>query len=504
MDPSKNDEYIVTMHDPCNVVRKAKLKGFHPIDDDARFVLSRIVNNYVEPDPARENNFCCSGGGGALINGFARGSCVLRAGEGGSDQTRRGDPRVHAVRELLRRNRKPRTRIQGRIQVRVHSPVDPFGQRDYSGRQGIRFCNRGGKLWRESSRSTRSSVSPVEVEKRGEAFYKSMAAKAKDSNVKETLTYLAGEEVKHQKTFQDMLGKLSEMTLPAGSTEDEYWGYVNDLIDSHFLFNDVLNKKMTAAVSSDTDALHLAMGFEKDSILFFYGDERPCAVVRGIRYRCVYSRGENPLEETRFRYEIRGVRSGRKYGSIGLKTNGVRNFSFRDPFFLRRTKRERVGTHQRHQPSYVRPGRRRRIMIEGRLFDNRYRERPGEHFEDGSTVVHDLVLEITVRGHDMMIEKVEARMPHHPRGRVHGRNSLDEETGRHTDRRRFYAKGEGTRRRRQGLRASHESLSRHGGPPLSRESGPRTGATARSGNRMTTGSRKSSIPAISGGKTAPS
>ena len=56
-----------------------------------------------------------------------------------------------------------------------------------------------------------------------------------------------------------------------------------------------------------------------------------------------------------------------------------------------------------------------RIMIEGRLFDNRYRERPGEHFEDGSTVVHDLALEVTVRGRDMMIEKVEARMPHHPR-----------------------------------------------------------------------------------------
>ena len=109
----------------------------------------------------------------------------------------------------------------------------------------------------------------VEVEKRGEAFYKSMAEKAQDPNVKETLTYLAGEEVKHQKTFQDMLGKLSQMTLPAGSTEDEYWGYVNDLIDSHFLFNDALNRKMTAAVSTDTDALHLAMGFEKDSILFF-------------------------------------------------------------------------------------------------------------------------------------------------------------------------------------------------------------------------------------------
>ena len=72
LDPSKNDDCIVTIHDPCNAVRKAKLKGFHPIDDDARYVLNRIVNNYVEPDPSRDNNYCCSGGGGALINGFAR------------------------------------------------------------------------------------------------------------------------------------------------------------------------------------------------------------------------------------------------------------------------------------------------------------------------------------------------------------------------------------------------------------------------------------------------
>jgi Fe-S oxidoreductase len=72
LDPSRNGEAAVTLHDPCNVVRKAELDGFHSIADDARYVLNRVVENFVECDPNRENNFCCSGGGGALINGFAR------------------------------------------------------------------------------------------------------------------------------------------------------------------------------------------------------------------------------------------------------------------------------------------------------------------------------------------------------------------------------------------------------------------------------------------------
>ena len=71
LDPSKN-EGIVTLHDPCNAVRKAKIDGFHSIADDARFVLNHVVTDFVESTPNRENNFCCSGGGGALINGFAR------------------------------------------------------------------------------------------------------------------------------------------------------------------------------------------------------------------------------------------------------------------------------------------------------------------------------------------------------------------------------------------------------------------------------------------------
>lgn len=72
VDSERNGDIVVTLHDPCNVVRKAALDGFVGIGDDARYVLSRVVKNFVEMDPNRENNICCSGGGGALINGFAR------------------------------------------------------------------------------------------------------------------------------------------------------------------------------------------------------------------------------------------------------------------------------------------------------------------------------------------------------------------------------------------------------------------------------------------------
>jgi Fe-S oxidoreductase len=72
VDPERNGEVVVSLHDPCNVVRKAEMAGFHSIADDARYVLNRIVKNFVELDPNRENNFCCSGGGGALISGYAR------------------------------------------------------------------------------------------------------------------------------------------------------------------------------------------------------------------------------------------------------------------------------------------------------------------------------------------------------------------------------------------------------------------------------------------------
>ncbi len=71
LDPSRNPQRIA-VHDPCNAVRKATMAGFPSIADDLRFVLSQVATEVVELGPNREANYCCSGGGGALLAGYKR------------------------------------------------------------------------------------------------------------------------------------------------------------------------------------------------------------------------------------------------------------------------------------------------------------------------------------------------------------------------------------------------------------------------------------------------
>ncbi len=69
LDPSRNPGSF-TLHDPCNAVRKAAMAGYPSIAHDARYVMEHVVQSYVEMTPNREQNYCCSGGGGALLAGF--------------------------------------------------------------------------------------------------------------------------------------------------------------------------------------------------------------------------------------------------------------------------------------------------------------------------------------------------------------------------------------------------------------------------------------------------
>ena len=71
VDPSRNPQRI-TLHDPCNAGRKAVIEGYQHILDDSRYVLENVCEDFIEMWPNREYNYCCSGGGGALISGFAK------------------------------------------------------------------------------------------------------------------------------------------------------------------------------------------------------------------------------------------------------------------------------------------------------------------------------------------------------------------------------------------------------------------------------------------------
>ena len=59
IDPSKNPR-PVTYHDPCNLSRSAG------ITEEPRFLIKRACLEFREMYPNRADNFCCSGGGGAM------------------------------------------------------------------------------------------------------------------------------------------------------------------------------------------------------------------------------------------------------------------------------------------------------------------------------------------------------------------------------------------------------------------------------------------------------
>jgi Fe-S oxidoreductase len=64
LDPSANDEYTVTYHDPCNPARAGQLV------EEPRQLLKACCKNFIEmpADTIREKTFCCGAGGGLLTD----------------------------------------------------------------------------------------------------------------------------------------------------------------------------------------------------------------------------------------------------------------------------------------------------------------------------------------------------------------------------------------------------------------------------------------------------
>jgi len=85
IDKSRNDDLIVTLHDPCNVARAT---ASPTLLDDVREVVRACCNNFIEMprNTIREYTFCCGGGGGLLADEIMD---VRMAG---------GKPRADAVR----------------------------------------------------------------------------------------------------------------------------------------------------------------------------------------------------------------------------------------------------------------------------------------------------------------------------------------------------------------------------------------------------------------------
>ena len=110
----------------------------------------------------------------------------------------------------------------------------------------------------------------MQVERSGEAFYRGVAAKSTSPELKSLFTDLADQEVIHHETFSNLRREVQHRSL---MSDDEWAWYLDNL--STVVQSDLFEgpEKALAAAEKATDrndALRTAIGFEKDTLFFFY------------------------------------------------------------------------------------------------------------------------------------------------------------------------------------------------------------------------------------------
>ena len=108
------------------------------------------------------------------------------------------------------------------------------------------------------------------IERNGVVYYSSLAESTTDASLKDAYNYLANMERNHIETFQKMLDSVGKyQPTYAGEDEAEYELYLKALVDSAVFTNDEVARQMAQRASGWAEAIQMALGAEKDSILFY-------------------------------------------------------------------------------------------------------------------------------------------------------------------------------------------------------------------------------------------
>ncbi|MCL0087930.1 ferritin family protein [Dehalococcoidia bacterium] len=109
----------------------------------------------------------------------------------------------------------------------------------------------------------------IDIERRGMAFYDVMSQSTENAEARDLFRHLGEMERQHVQIFRDMLGEAGKYQ-PSESDTEEYAAYLKALVDSAVFTDDLITSGMAANADSDIEALQLAIGAEKDAILFYY------------------------------------------------------------------------------------------------------------------------------------------------------------------------------------------------------------------------------------------
>jgi len=108
----------------------------------------------------------------------------------------------------------------------------------------------------------------IQIEKNGRDFYLGVAKLAKSEKIRKVLNYLAEEEEKHIKVFNDILSGI-EKYEPQEAYPDEYFAYLRALSDGYVFTKKKKGEEIAAKVKDEKEAVDVGINAEKDSILFY-------------------------------------------------------------------------------------------------------------------------------------------------------------------------------------------------------------------------------------------
>jgi rubrerythrin len=110
----------------------------------------------------------------------------------------------------------------------------------------------------------------MQVEQSGEAFYRAVAHKVEGRDTRELFEYLAGQEAIHYQVFQKLSQTVHEAPFMTDEEWDLYLDYLNGTVQSAFFEGTDKALALAETVTDAQQAIQMAIGFEKETLLFFY------------------------------------------------------------------------------------------------------------------------------------------------------------------------------------------------------------------------------------------
>ena len=109
----------------------------------------------------------------------------------------------------------------------------------------------------------------VETEKNGRRFYEAVAGRTQDAKLKDLFGFLAEEESRHITTFQSIARALKEKPEDLAYDWQEAARYLDAVVESKYFLGTGKALPLIEECRTPADALNHAIGFEKETLLFY-------------------------------------------------------------------------------------------------------------------------------------------------------------------------------------------------------------------------------------------